>query len=81
MKKYLFTSESVTEGHPDKLCDLISLPCFDRITYWIGKFSSYTALELDKYDSNNFDSPTTCDWINMFTSSIPKSETDRYNVP
>jgi len=23
MKKY-FTSESVTEGHPDKLCDLIS---------------------------------------------------------
>ena len=24
MKNYLFTSESVTEGHPDKLCDLIS---------------------------------------------------------
>lgn len=24
MKKYYFTSESVTEGHPDKLCDLIS---------------------------------------------------------
>lgn len=24
MKRYLFTSESVTEGHPDKLCDLIS---------------------------------------------------------
>ena len=24
MKKYLFTSESVTEGHPDKLCDSIS---------------------------------------------------------
>ena len=24
MKDYLFTSESVTEGHPDKLCDLIS---------------------------------------------------------
>lgn len=22
--KYLFTSESVTEGHPDKLCDLVS---------------------------------------------------------
>ena len=27
MKKYYFTSESVTEGHPDKLCDSIS----DRI--------------------------------------------------
>lgn len=24
MKNYLFTSESVTEGHPDKLCDYIS---------------------------------------------------------
>ena len=24
MKKYYFTSESVTEGHPDKLCDYIS---------------------------------------------------------
>ena len=24
MEKFLFTSESVTEGHPDKLCDAIS---------------------------------------------------------
>ena len=24
MSKYLFTSESVTEGHPDKICDNIS---------------------------------------------------------
>ena len=24
MSKYLFTSESVTEGHPDKLCDQVS---------------------------------------------------------
>ena len=24
MKNYYFTSECVTEGHPDKLCDLIS---------------------------------------------------------
>ena len=24
MNKYYFTSESVTEGHPDKLCDYIS---------------------------------------------------------
>ena len=23
-KKYLFTSESVSEGHPDKVCDIIS---------------------------------------------------------
>lgn len=24
MSSYIFTSESVTEGHPDKVCDLIS---------------------------------------------------------
>ena len=30
MKKYLFTSESVTEAHPDKLCDLISDSILDE---------------------------------------------------
>lgn len=30
MKRYLFTSESVTEGHPDKLCDLISDTILDE---------------------------------------------------
>ncbi len=29
-KNYLFTSESVTEGHPDKLCDLISDTILDE---------------------------------------------------
>ena len=24
MKDYIFTSESVTEGHPDKICDQIA---------------------------------------------------------
>ena len=24
MEKYIFTSESVTEGHPDKICDAVS---------------------------------------------------------
>lgn len=31
MKKYLFTSESVTEGHPDKICDQISDAILDAI--------------------------------------------------
>lgn len=30
MKKFLFTSESVTEGHPDKLCDYISDSILDE---------------------------------------------------
>ncbi|MCL2853332.1 MAG: methionine adenosyltransferase [Defluviitaleaceae bacterium] len=31
MKNYLFTSESVTEGHPDKICDQVSDAVLDAI--------------------------------------------------
>ncbi len=31
MNKSLFTSESVTEGHPDKVCDIVSDSILDRI--------------------------------------------------
>ncbi|MFA9381822.1 MAG: S-adenosylmethionine synthetase N-terminal domain-containing protein, partial [Acetanaerobacterium sp.] len=31
MSKMLFTSESVTEGHPDKVCDQISDAVLDAI--------------------------------------------------
>jgi S-adenosylmethionine synthetase len=31
MEKYIFTSESVTEGHPDKICDQISDAVLDAI--------------------------------------------------
>ena len=30
VRKYLFTSESVTEGHPDKVCDQISDSILDK---------------------------------------------------
>ncbi len=30
MKKYYFTAESVTEGHPDKLCDTIADRILDK---------------------------------------------------
>ena len=30
-QRYLFTSESVTEGHPDKLCDQISDAVLDAV--------------------------------------------------
>ena len=30
-RRYLFTSESVTEGHPDKICDQISDAILDEI--------------------------------------------------
>ena len=31
MSKRLFTSESVTEGHPDKICDIVSDSILDAI--------------------------------------------------
>ena len=31
MSKYIFTSESVTEGHPDKICDQISDAVLDKL--------------------------------------------------
>src|SRR3989338_1685318 len=31
MEKYIFTSESVTEGHPDKICDQISDAVLDQL--------------------------------------------------
>ena len=31
MEKLLFTSESVTEGHPDKMCDAISDAILDAL--------------------------------------------------
>ena len=31
MKKWTFTSESVTEGHPDKVCDQVSDAILDAI--------------------------------------------------
>ena len=34
MAKRLFTSESVTEGHPDKICDQISDAVLDAILFY-----------------------------------------------
>ena len=31
MREFLFTSESVTEGHPDKICDQISDGVLDAV--------------------------------------------------
>ncbi|MCM8780923.1 MAG: methionine adenosyltransferase, partial [Candidatus Omnitrophica bacterium] len=31
MRKYIFTSESVAEGHPDKVCDQISDAVLDEV--------------------------------------------------
>ena len=38
--KYLFTSESVTEGHPDKLCDQVSDAVLDACLITGSPFES-----------------------------------------
>ena len=37
MNEQFFTSESVTEGHPDKICDLISDSVLDEILKKVQK--------------------------------------------
>ena len=49
MRKYYFTSESVTEGHPDKLCDLIS----DSILDACLKQDENSRVAIETFASNN----------------------------
>ena len=49
MKKYLFTSESVTEGHPDKLCDLVSDTILDECL----KQDKNSRVAIETFASNN----------------------------
>ncbi len=49
MRRYLFTSESVTEGHPDKLCDLISDTILDECL----KQDKNSRVAIETFASNN----------------------------
>ena len=40
MEKLLFTSESVTEGHPDKICDQISDAVLDALLAQANRHTS-----------------------------------------
>ena len=49
MKNYYFTSESVTEGHPDKLCDTISDAILDECL----KQDKESRVAIETFASNN----------------------------
>ncbi len=49
MKRYYFTSESVTEGHPDKVCDLISDTILDECL----KQDEYSRVAIETFASKN----------------------------
>ena len=46
MSDFIFTSESVTEGHPDKICDQISDAVLDALLTEDPETVSYTHLTL-----------------------------------
>ena len=70
MKKYFFTSESVTEGHPDKLADLISDSILDECLKQDEK--SRVAVETEVgYDNEKID-------MDYRTCKIITDETENY---
>ena len=64
MKKYLFTSESVTEGHPDKICDKISDYILDE------------ALRQDKTSKMAVEATIKDDLILIYGEASTKAELD-----
>lgn len=48
MKNYYFTSESVTEGHPDKLCEIIVDTYGGYARHGGGAFSGKDASKVDR---------------------------------
>ena len=48
MANYLFTSESVTEGHPDKICDQISDAVLDAMLQGLSLIHIYRRADLLK---------------------------------
>jgi S-adenosylmethionine synthetase len=62
--KLLFTSESVTEGHPDKVCDQIS----DAVLDWSLSQNPYARVACE----SGIKSDETVDWVAVFGEVTPK---------
>ena len=68
MKKYFFTSESVTEGHPDKICDKISDKILD------------IALSLDKNSKMAVEATIKDNFVLIYGEANTKAELDYENI-
>ena len=53
MAKFLFTSESVTEGHPDKICDKISDSILEL--FFLNPYSVTTYFLLSFFSAGSFE--------------------------
>jgi S-adenosylmethionine synthetase len=58
MKEFLFTSESVTGGHPDKVADQISDAVLDEIIPWFARPSSASGTRKTRGDSMRTTAPS-----------------------
>ena len=68
MKKYYFTSESVTEGHPDKICDKISDKILDE------------ALKQDANSHMAVEATIKDDFILIYGEATTKAKLDYENI-
>ncbi|MBB5182413.1 methionine adenosyltransferase [Catenisphaera adipataccumulans] len=64
MKNYIFTSESVTEGHPDKICDMIADSIVDA------------ALEQDPYSNMAVEATIKDDFVLIYGEANTKAKLD-----
>ena len=64
MKNYIFTSESVTEGHPDKVCDQIADAILDA------------ALEQDPYSNMAVECTIKDDFVLIYGEANTKANID-----
>ena len=69
MKNYIFTSESVTEGHPDKICDQIA----DRIVD--------AALSQDPYSNMAVECTIKDDFVLIYGEANTKASLDYEKLP
>ena len=64
MKNYIFTSESVTEGHPDKICDQIADAILDE------------ALRQDPYSNMAVEATIKDDFVLIYGEANTKANID-----
>ena len=79
MSKYLFTSESVTKGHPDKICDQISDAILDAMLEQSNKNRTGISVKaLNTVIITNITDSFSYDRRNI--NELKNSEDDEYNL-
>ena len=71
MSEFVFTSESVTEGHPDKICDQISDAVLDKIIAEHGNENSVKVFYKDTYTESRLEMLLS-GRIDVYIGSIPE---------